>query len=69
MTKSAIIILGVLWLICTMYVYFAGVSAVPADYPYAGYARAGSWGASALLLVTIIIFIKQHQDKKKNKQG
>lgn len=67
MTKSAIIILGAIWLICTLYLGFATMGSVPADYPYTGYARAGSWGASVLLLMCIVVFIKQHKDKKRNR--
>ncbi len=69
MTKSAIILLGAMWLISTMYLTFAGMSNVPNEYQFVNYARAASWGASILLLISIIIFIKRHQDKKKNTKG
>jgi len=61
MNKSVIIVISIVWLMCTTYFtlgrYF--------DYPYKDYAMAGSWLASLLLLISIIIFIKKHRDNKK----
>lgn len=57
MYKSAVIISGLLWVLCTMYLGLARLY----DFPYKTYAMAGCWIASALLLVCIIIFIKKHK--------
>jgi len=62
MTKSAIILLSLLWLLCTMYLTVARMY----DYPYQTAAMIGSWSASILLLVSIIVFIKKHRNNKKN---
>jgi hypothetical protein len=61
MTKSSIILLTVLWLICTAYLGVARLN----GYPYQTAAIIGSWGASALLLIAIIVFIRKHRDRKK----
>jgi hypothetical protein len=59
MNKSIIIILGIVWLLCTIYHTLAKTY----DYPFANAAMTGSWIASALLLVCIIIFVKKHRQK------
>jgi hypothetical protein len=59
MTKSMIILLGVIWLICTLYLGFARMY----DYPYKA-AMAVSWASSAALLVCIILFIRKHRRNK-----
>ncbi len=60
MNKSIVIIITAVWLLCSL---FMGMT--DAGSPYHVYAMAGSWSASFLLLVCIIIYIKKHTDKKK----
>lgn len=57
MNKSIIIIIGIVWLFCAAYLSLAKLY----DYPYAGYAMAGSWIASLLLLASIVIFIRKNR--------
>jgi len=59
MNKSAIIIISIGWLLCTMYLTLAKLY----DYPYGAYAMIGSWIMSILLLICVIIFIKKHKRK------
>ena len=63
MNKSIIIIISAVWLICTM--YFTLAQFYPDFYPHGDYAKVGSWLASFLLLICIIIYVKKHMDKKK----
>ena len=57
MNKSVIILLSVVWAMCALYLTLARIY----DYPYVNAAKAGSWIASALLLVCIIIYIRKHK--------
>ena len=59
MNKITIIIVIALWLLCAVYLTLARSY----DLPYAKAAMVGSWIASALLLVCIIIFIRKHKSK------
>ncbi len=59
MNKSMIILLIAVWGVCTLYFTLARMY----DYPYGAYAMAGSWIASVLLLICIIIFIREHKRK------
>jgi hypothetical protein len=59
MYKSIIIILGIVWLICTAWLSLTRMY----GYPYQVAATIGSWTASFLLLVSIIIYIKKHRGK------
>lgn len=61
MNKSVIILISVLWLLCSIYFTLAKVN----DLPYMQYAMAGTWIASFLLLVCIIVYIKKHRDNSK----
>ena len=60
MYKSIVILLGVIWLICAGYL---SLTRIYPNYPYGGYAMAGSWIASFLLLISIVVFIKKHGKK------
>jgi hypothetical protein len=64
MNKSVIITISIVWICCTMYFTLAGVY----NFPYPVYAMAGSWIASALLLICIIMFIRKHKAGKKNEK-
>jgi hypothetical protein len=59
MNKITIIIVVALWIFCVVYLKLAWSY----DFPYANYAMAGSWIASVLLLICIIIYIKKHKSK------
>jgi len=59
MSKSVIIIVIAVWLLCAMYVTLGRIY----SFPYLQSAMVGSWIASLLLLVCIIIFIKKHKGK------
>jgi hypothetical protein len=59
MNKSVIIIVSAVWILCAMYVTLGRVY----SFPYLQYAMIGSWIASLLLLVCIVIFIKKHKSK------
>ncbi len=61
MTKSTIIIIIALWLLCTLYYSLARVY----HFPHAHAAQIGTWVASGLLLVCIIIYIRKHKDSMK----
>jgi len=58
MNKSVIIIICMVWLLCTLYFILARSY----DFPYKSYAMVGSWIASALLLICIIIYVRKHKD-------
>jgi len=57
MYKSVIIILGIVWLMCNMYLVLARIY----DYAYKNLALAGSCTASVLLLAFIILYIKKNR--------
>jgi len=59
MSKSMIIIIVVLWVLCTLYYTLARAY----GYPYAQPAMAGSWIMSGVLLVCVILFIRRHSRK------
>lgn len=59
MNKSIIIIVVAVWLLCAIYMTLARSY----GFPYASYAMVGSWIASALLLVCILIYIRKHRSK------
>ena len=59
MNKSTIIIVIAIWILCAMYVTLGRIY----SFPYLQYALIGSWVASGLLLVCIVIFIKKHKSK------
>ena len=59
MNKSVIIILTVLWLLCTLYFTLARTY----GYPYMQAAVVGSWVSSGLLLVCILIYMRKHKQK------
>lgn len=60
MTKSTIIIISIVWLLCTSYYTLSRAY----DYPYATAAMVGAWIASALLLICIVIYARKHASKK-----
>ncbi|MCD6011740.1 MAG: hypothetical protein K0Q79_1602 [Flavipsychrobacter sp.] len=62
MNKSVIILISIIWLLCSIYYTLAKIN----DLPYAQYAMAGTWVASFLLLGCIIIYIRKH--KRNNRQ-
>ncbi len=62
MNKSVIILISVIWLLCTLYYTMAKVNE---GYQYELYAMIGAWTASALLLISIIIYIRKHRNSKK----
>jgi len=64
MNKSVIITISIVWICCTMYFTIANVY----NLPNPSYAMAGSWVASALLLICIVIFIRKHYAKNKKEQ-
>ena len=59
MNKSIIIIVIAVWLLCAIYLTIARSY----NFPYANAAMIGSWVASALLLVCILIYIRKHRSK------
>ena len=61
MTKSTIIIIVAIWLLCTIYFSVATVF----HYPYAHAAKVGTWVASGLLLICIVLYINKHKDSMK----
>lgn len=62
MNKSIIIIISLCWLLCSIYYTMSKVSG---GYAHEGYAMVGTWLASALLLVCIIIYVKKHKGRGK----
>ena len=58
MYKSGVIILGIVWMICTTYFSMTRLY----GYPYGGAALAGSCLATLLLLASIIVYIKKHRN-------
>lgn len=65
MNKSVVIILSVIWLMCAMYLTLAQMY----NYPYKGLAMAGSWTASLLLLVSVILYIRKHKNNKSDQNN
>ena len=59
MNKSVIIIVIAIWMLCTLYLTFGRIY----NFPYWRYAMGGTWVASLLLLVCIVIFIKKYKSK------
>jgi len=57
MYKSIVIILGIAWLLFTVYLSMA----LFYGYPHEQLARVGSMICSVLLLASIIIYIKKHK--------
>lgn len=62
MNKSVVILISVIWLLCTLYYTMARMNE---GYHYEQYAMIGAWTASALLLISIIIYIRKHRNSKK----
>ena len=59
MSKSTIIIVIAVWLLCAIYLTLARSY----NFPYTNFAMIGSWVASLLLLVCIVIYIRKHKRK------
>ena len=59
MSKSTIILVIAIWLLCAIYLTLARNY----NLPYANFAMIGSWIASLLLLVCIVIYIRKHKSK------
>jgi hypothetical protein len=59
MNKSVIIIISAVWLFSTAYFTLARTYSLP----YVGAAMVGSWVASALLLILVVIYIRRHSRK------
>ena len=56
MNKSVIITISALWVICTLYYTLTRAY----GYPYTEAAMIGSWIASALLLICLVIYARKH---------
>ncbi len=50
---------------CAMYLILAQMY----NYPYKGLAMAGSWTASLLLLVSVILYIRKHKNNKSDQNN
>ena len=61
MNKSVIILISIIWLLCSVYYTLARINGLP----YEQFAMAGTWVASLLLLVCIVVYIKKHKDNSK----
>lgn len=61
MNKSVIILISAVWLICITYMTLGKIY----EYPYRPYAMIGSWCASVLLLLCIIIYVRKHRAQRK----
>jgi len=57
MNKSIIIIVSVVWVLCSIYIVLAKSYSMP----HGEYAMVGSWVAALLLLLCIIVYIKKHK--------
>ena len=62
LTRSSVIIIVIVWLLCAIY----GGIAKAYGYPYANVALIVAWVMSLLLLITIGIYIKRHKEEEKN---
>lgn len=56
MNKSVIIIISALWAVCTLYYTLTRAY----GFPHTDAARIGSWVASALLLICLVIYARKH---------
>jgi uncharacterized sodium:solute symporter family permease YidK len=56
MNKSIVILISILWVICTIYIALAQFY----GYPYRIFVVVGEWVCSVLLLVCVIMYIRKH---------